>query len=263
MSRSYLQSDLKLLFGKSGLYCAFPECGVRLLAPATAEAEEALLAFIAHIVGHSDVGPRADKAMALKDRDRYANLVLLCGHHHTLVDAQDSEYTVEQLQGWKRNIESWVEERLGEGMRDIRFAELQVVCDALIKGGGTLSSTALVAVPPADKMAANELTDLSSYRMQLGLMQAPQVADFLERFASQFDSSFPERLRRGFVAEYDRLKQAGVSGDALFLALHDFASEAPVGPSTSLDDRFTYKAAALAVLCHLFQVCDVFEPPKT
>ncbi|MGY1894621.1 HNH endonuclease signature motif containing protein [Nocardia gipuzkoensis] len=261
MGRSYADRDLKLLFGKSGMYCAFPGCRNRLLAKATDVDDEANLSYIAHIVAHSDSGPRADPSLPEPDRNKYPNLVLLCGHHHTLVDAQDSEYTVEDLRTWKASIESWVEERLTEGMRDIRFAELEVICNALVNGRNSVASTGLVAVTPADKMEHNELTEESAYRMTLGLMQAPQVASYLQEISSRIDPTFPMRLRRGFVGEYETLRTRGLTGDGLFFAMHQFAFESSCPADAGMDERFTLKSAALAVLCHLFEVCDVFEAP--
>lgn len=261
MTRYYPLRDLKLLFGKAGWYCAFPGCRSRLLAKATAVDDEEVLAFIAHIVAHSDTGPRADTSFPAEQRDRYPNLVLLCGHHHTLVDKQDSEYTIQQLRDWKDDLEAWVEERLTEGMREIRFPELEVVCKAIVSNGRVLPSTALTAVPPTAKMTHNDLTEKCDYRMTLGLMQAPQVQDYLERMASEFDPKFPKRLRQGFVAEYEQLRADGVNGDALFFAMHDFAAESAIDVTDGASERFDLKAASLAVLCHLFQVCDVFEVP--
>jgi len=62
MGRSYTDRDLKLLFGKSGMFCAFPACRRRLLAPGTDVDDEAILGHIAHVVAHADTGPRADTA---------------------------------------------------------------------------------------------------------------------------------------------------------------------------------------------------------
>jgi hypothetical protein len=256
MGRNYTDRDLKLLFGKSGMFCAFPDCTARLLAPGTVADDEAVLGHIAHIVAHADTGPRADTSFPATQRD----LVLLCRNHHGLVDAQDSTYTVEQMRVWKTDLETWVEERLTEGMRGIQFAELELVCRALTSGTA-LASSALTAIPPQEKMAHNELTEVSSYRMTIGLMQAPQVGAYLQEMATRVDSGFPQRLRQGFVTEYERLHTEGLRGDALFLAMADFAFEAAVSTDANAGDRFDVRSAALAVLCHLFEVCDVFEAP--
>lgn len=263
MSRNYTDRDLKLLFGKAGMYCAFPDCRARLLAKATGADDEAVLAYIAHIVAHSDTGPRANPDFPAELRDRYPNLMLLCGHHHRLVDAQDSEYTVEQLRAWKEDLEAWVEERLTDGMRDINFSELEIVCKAIINNAEGLASTGLTAVPPADKMKHNDLTSVTEYRMTLGLMQAPQVANYLQEMATRIDAQFPKRLRQGFVSEYEALRATDVTGDALFLAMHDFAYQGACDLTAGNDGRFDLRSASLAVLCHLFEVCDVFEVPPS
>ncbi|WP_140425500.1 MULTISPECIES: hypothetical protein [unclassified Cryobacterium] len=262
MARSYQDRDLKLLFGKAGFYCAFPACPNRLIEPATPKDAEAILAYIAHIVGSSDIGPRAHPGMSDKEKNSYANLLLLCGHHHPLVDKQDNSYSVGELHAWKSRLEAWVEARLTEGMRAVQFAELRVVCDSLVSETSQLGSTALISVPPADKMNDNEMTSISAYRMRLGLMQAPQVAQFIGEYATRIDSSFPGRLRAGFVAEYDRIYANGVTGDALFLEMQNFAAAGASDLGSSQSVRFEREAAGLAVLCHLFEICDVFKAPS-
>lgn len=164
------------------------------------------------------------------------------------------------MRGWKSDLEAWVEERLTEGMSGIHFAELEVVCRALVSGTA-LASSAFTAVPPQEKMAHNELTAVSSYRMTIGLMQAPQVAAYLQEMATRVDAGFPQRLRRGFVTEYERLHAEGLRGDALFLTMAEVAFEAAVSADANGSERFDVRAVALAVLCHLFEVCDVFEAP--
>lgn len=262
LGRSYGQRDIKLLFGKSGMYCAFPSCGQRLLEPETDADEEAVLANIAHIVAHADSGPRADPTFPKSDRDKYHNLVLLCAHHHLLVDAQDNEYTAGQVRGWKDAIEDWVDQRLTEGMIRLQFAELEAICRGLVNGTA-LPSSGLAAVPPLEKMEHNDLTEVISYRLTLGLMQAPQVSQYLQEMSTRIDPGFPERLRYGFVMEYERCWAEGLRGDAMFLALHAFAFEAACPVDADSRERFELQAAALAVLSHLFEVCDVFEAPAS
>lgn len=261
MARNYKDKDLKLLFGRSGFYCAYPGCMNRLIANETEYDDAAILAQIAHIVGSSNVGPRADPSMTDTDKNAYENLVLLCGVHHPLVDKQDNTYSIEILHAWKSTLERWVEERLTEGMRLVQFAELRVICDSIVTGASQLGSTALTSVPPADKMDANEMTSRSSYRMQLGLLQAPQVAQFIGEYATRIDPTFPGRLRAGFVTEYDRLHSSGLRGDALFLAMQRFSASGAADLAATQEVRFEREAAGLAVLCHLFEICDVFKAP--
>jgi len=101
LPRNYLPRDIKLLFALSQNRCAFPGCDNPIVADATDADEAAVVGHIAHIVASSVRGPRGDPAFPQEDLDREPNLVLLCAHHHALVDAQHSTYTVEDLRRWK------------------------------------------------------------------------------------------------------------------------------------------------------------------
>ena len=66
---------------------------------------------VAHIVGKSAAGPRGTSERPLAERDKSANLILLCPNHHTEADTgriTDSQYTEEFLQARKVSKESWV-----------------------------------------------------------------------------------------------------------------------------------------------------------
>jgi hypothetical protein len=256
--RNYSPLTLKQLFLTSGHYCAYPGCVAAIVE--LTDGGPTVLGFIAHIEGSSDDGPRANHSLSSAERDSYENLLVLCGHHHTLVDKVDSDYPVEVLRGWKRAAEQATAEKLSIGAISISFAELQIVCNAFADGDVGLVSTPMVAVPPQDKMDANALSDAIRPTMNVGLSQATQVAEYIRRQA-QLSSRFPERLRAGFVAEYDRLRLSGLVGDLLFLALIDFGANSASTPQTDMGRLFVIRAAAAAVLCHLFEVCDVFEAP--
>lgn len=258
MPRSYSQLTIKQLFLTSGHHCAYPGCTAAIVE--FTDAGPTVLGFIAHIEGSSDDGPRANPSLTPAERDSYENLLVLCGHHHTLVDKIDSEFPVEMLREWKRVAEQVTAEKLSIGATSISFAELQIVCNAFADGDVGLPSTPMIAVPPQDKMDANALTDAIKPTMNVGLSQATQVAEYIRRQA-QISSRFPERLRAGFVGEYDRLSASGLVGDSLFLALIDFGANSASTPQTDMARLFVIRAAAAAVLCHLFEVCDVFEVP--
>ena len=52
---------------------------------------------MAHIRGFSPNGPRHDPTLTAAQIDAAENIILLCPNDHTIVDAQDSTYTVEEL----------------------------------------------------------------------------------------------------------------------------------------------------------------------
>lgn len=258
MARNYSALTLKQLFLTSGHYCAFPGCTSAIVE--FTDAGPVVLGEIAHIEGSSNDGPRPNPSLSPEARDHFSNLIVLCAHHHTLIDKIDSNYPVETLREWKRATERATAERLSVGATSVSFAELEVVCNAFADGDISLDSTAMIAVPPQEKMDANSLTDAIRPTMVIGLAQAPLVVDFISRQA-QLSHRFPERIRGGFVAQYEQFRGDGLEGDELFLALIEFGAESATAPQTDVARLFVIRAAATAVLCHLFEVCDVFEIP--
>ncbi len=91
--------------------CAFPGCRKPLVAESTPDDGPVTIGIIAHIHAHSEGGPRYSPQVA--EPDRYPNLVLLCGDHHSLVDGQASTYAADDLRGWKQDLEDWVAAVLG------------------------------------------------------------------------------------------------------------------------------------------------------
>jgi len=110
--------DRKLLWGRSGNECAFPECGQALtMIPAEVGAESAspvpvVVGDEAHIVAEEDKGPRGDPSMPVSDRNAYLNRILLCPKHHRLIDKDRGiHFSVTQLQRMKADHEAQVERR--------------------------------------------------------------------------------------------------------------------------------------------------------
>lgn len=260
-TRRYEQRTLIMLGVFSGGHCAFPGCPTFLGAMATAWDRAEHLAIIAHIEASSDNGPRANPALDRNDRDKYENLILLCPTHHDLIDKQGSTYTVAEIRGWKVAIEQWASRQRLDKIGSVDFAALSVVCDA-IAASDEIESTAMVAVPPDDKVRKNGLGPRSVAMLKMGLTREPLVSAFLERMASTIDARFPTRLRAGFVREYDRLRsEEGATGDDLFFGLLSFAQSAVSQNDTDEVTAFELGAAALAVVSHLFHICEIFEAP--
>ncbi len=149
----------------------------------------------------------------------------------------------------KNEHEQWVYSRLMASAPEVGFAELEVVTASLLAPPG-LPSEPVPPTPPPQKLAKNQLTREVHRRVQVGLSMFREVEGFIEALA-RLDDRFPERLRAGFVAKYEEFRSAGMTGDALFLGLHEFASGST---------EFNRQSAGLAVLCYLFQKCEVFEP---
>jgi hypothetical protein len=105
MSRNIPDKEMKALIALSGGVCAFPGCNKRLLEQGNADDDAAFLGEMAHIIADSRQGPRGISLMSDDDRDKHTNLVLLCGDHHTIIDAQPRTYSIAVLRRIKEDHE--------------------------------------------------------------------------------------------------------------------------------------------------------------
>lgn len=114
------EREIKLLWGKSGGRCAFERCRTEL------SEENIVLGEQAHIIARSKVGPRGDNDLDAKAREKYENLILLCSHHHTLIDKNPDKFPVERLLEMKAKHERWVSDRLNSGVAwEVKLAQVQ------------------------------------------------------------------------------------------------------------------------------------------
>jgi hypothetical protein len=126
-ARSYSQNTIKILFGASGNQCAYPGCTNSVIAPGTPFSDAAVLAQICHIYGASDNGPRGKPGLTTAERNSPDNLILLCGHHHPLVDKQWQTYPADLLKAWKKTHEAKFQHgtaeafKLQESMQQLAF----------------------------------------------------------------------------------------------------------------------------------------------
>ena len=247
-TRSYTERTLKLLFGLSAGRCN--KCRTICVADATEHDRAVVLAKIAHIVGHSDTGPRCDPTMPAVQRNEYPNLILLCGTCHDIVDGQPNTHTIPALKEMKQKHEAWVRKNLVNEVASIGFAELEILTRALLNAPEA-PVTNFTVTDPGQKMQRNGLTQQVRHSLTMGLAKAKEVEAFVSK-AAEFDAEFPERLKAGFVAKYTEFRNQGALGDDLFESLIQFAA------GGILDFKRT--AAGLAVLAYLFEKCEVFEP---
>src|SRR4051794_9931599 len=126
MGRNILESDMKVLWGAQAM-CAFPGCRRPLILAATDHDPARVIGKVAHIVAHSDEGPRGDANFPATDREKPDNLILLCGTDHDRVDVQPNTYTSDDLRRWKREHEEWARDALSDALAAVTFAELDFV----------------------------------------------------------------------------------------------------------------------------------------
>jgi len=251
MSASYPTKIMLAM--KSGNKCALVECRKNLVSDGK-EAKPAIIGEAAHIYGEN-AGTKTKKASARykadmtdEERNHLDNLIYLCPTCHTKIDKQEEDYPADQLFKIKSNHENWVIAQLDEQMSEITFAELDVAAKAIATGQHSVGE-GFTVIPPEEKIAKNELSNEVSGLIAMGLSRSNEVSGYLCKVA-QLDPDFPERLSNGFKEKYVELKH-NFSGDQLFMSLLNFAQSGQI--------ETKHQAASLAILSHLFHICEVFE----
>lgn len=247
--RKYPLPDVKYLYGAAAGRCAFPDCRKFILLPDSNEENAKQIGKIAHIVAHSETGPRADPTYPREKLDTYENWILLCPSCHDKIDVQPEKYSVDFLRKLKKEHELWVETILSAAMTKVTFSELAVAVEGIQAQGSIINNSYMVIAPDA-KIQLNHLSAQDRNYLLLGLMQAPLVQSFFVAM-EKADINFEHRIINGFQDEYLRLRKAGETPSEIFDDLRRFSS--------MNNPDFKIQAAGLALLSHLFEKCDIFE----
>lgn len=85
------QKAVKLLWANAAGYCSFTECPERLCLQLSGGVAPHTIGEMAHIKGENPGSNRHDPTQSPDERDSYANLILLCPTHHTLIDKKENE----------------------------------------------------------------------------------------------------------------------------------------------------------------------------
>jgi hypothetical protein len=248
MTRKYPLSDLKILYGKSSARCNFENCRKLLVLEPLENEKTKQLGKIGHIIAHSSLGPRSDPNYPKHKLDTYENWILVCPTCHDQIDIQEVKYTTPMLREIKAQHEKWINEQLDNSMSEITFAELEIACKA-IASGTHITTVDFQLISPEEKIKKNNLSPVVRSLISMGLSRSAEVSRYLSGHA-KLDPDFPQRLKNGFKEKYLKFKNE-MSGDALFMALQNLL------PSRTAD--FAQQSANLAILCHLFELCEIFE----
>jgi len=102
----------KMLWGRSGNLCAFPDCKKELAMDISETDDTSIVGEEAHIVAKEIDGPRGESPLTPEQRDKYNNLILMCSIHHKVIDDQPTKYSVELLHDYKEKHENWIKQNL-------------------------------------------------------------------------------------------------------------------------------------------------------
>lgn len=95
------QPVTRMLYLKSGNRCAYPGCEQPLMRP-----DGNLVGEIVHIKAALPDGARFDDSMSNEQRRDATNLMLMCANHHTVIDADETTWTVGTLKDLKDRHEA-------------------------------------------------------------------------------------------------------------------------------------------------------------
>jgi hypothetical protein len=126
---SISQQDIKLLWGRAAALCSFTDCRTKLTQDKKLSSASFPLGEQAHIVGPTQNSPRGKSNLTKKERNSYFNLILLCPTHHTLIDKNPHDYTVEKLHFVKDQHEYWVEHTFSESRDSLHTAQSIIYAD--------------------------------------------------------------------------------------------------------------------------------------
>ncbi len=107
---------VEALAKRASYICSNPEC--RCLTIAATKLDDEKFTYIgvaAHITAASKGGPRYDSSLTSEERSSINNGIFLCGSCSIMVDKNKGlDYSVEQLNDWKKQHENWVQENLNK-----------------------------------------------------------------------------------------------------------------------------------------------------
>jgi hypothetical protein len=158
-----LQKDIKLLWGRSGNRCAI--CQTELTQDSRAVINSFTLGEQAHIIGEKKDAARGISNLPLNQRNSYHNLILLCPTHHTEIDKNEADWTIEKIHQRKSEHELWVTETLSETINHVRLAQetaLSSVIDSAVslcqlENWKDRSSFALAPDPSLDEKMTDDI----------------------------------------------------------------------------------------------------------
>lgn len=251
--RAYPKPHVKLLYSKSAGRCNFPACPNLCVEEDLATGEIYNSGEIAHIEGVAPKSLRHNPKLEKKQRDAYNNWILLCRNHHPIIDIDsqviEDVYSIETLRNWKLDLEKRVFSSIENAMPSVTSLELDFLTNLLLSKAD-IPTNEFSLLSPEEKLKKNGLTEYVKRLLETGLGKAREVEEYITHL-EKISFGFAERLRATFIEEYRNLIQKNFEGDALFVALWNFACK-----NSSVS---TQRAAGLAILVYFFEKCEVFK----
>lgn len=160
-----------------------PGCDQELVAERTSTSLWQVVGEVAHISGEQQGSARYDANMTPTERNAAENLIYLCPNHHTLIDRQPDDWSVERLRGIKADHERTVAGAMrsahAQAMASVWFEELEIVCSALL-AEAVPTAVDFHLTMPEEKLSRNGLSESTRQFVLLGAAKAREVGAFVE-----------------------------------------------------------------------------------
>ncbi|EOY3722899.1 hypothetical protein ACN9PN_28655 [Klebsiella pasteurii] len=125
MGDKFSKATVTQLAKRAGYICSNPKCNRMTIGPSENENNSIVAGVASHIRAGSVGGPRYDANQTSQQRKSISNGLWLCGTCSYMIDKNDgSDYSVSQLEDWKKLHEGMVKDAL-EGSKRIIFRMLQ------------------------------------------------------------------------------------------------------------------------------------------
>lgn len=143
----------------AGNVCAFPGCSVHTHGASASGDGVVNLGVACHIRAAAPLGPRYDPEQTSAERKHFDNGIWMCQTHSKLIDADQSNYSVEELLEWKRAAEVRANAQLNQ--KSFTEKEVRLAVDegsiALLQRFTNMSADPVNA-PVAELMRGHELS---------------------------------------------------------------------------------------------------------
>jgi hypothetical protein len=193
--RRYTHGVRFALAALCGGTCYWPGCGEPVVRFVDDDAISNLQ--IAQIAGATPGGPRYVATMRDEERKAFANLILLCHPHHTIVDKlRPEDFSISTLQKWKASREAMNQEALSR-LREVTPDTLQtMLADALKERDERLDD----AIEQLQHVNAEAAQLLQSVLDELEVLRHANTYGLTEEFVNAASRLHPDILEQFAIA---------------------------------------------------------------
>lgn len=242
------------LFALSNNTCGFRTCDNKIVIPDYAlDGGSPHKGEAAHIRGENPGSARYDPTYPENKVNSLENLILLCSDCHTTIDKNPEKYTVEILLEMKKEHER---DALSNSISKVSFSELDVAAQAIAVNTNNKTFENDFDITKLDKkININNLTNDIRDLLNDALRKSHVVENYLSKQA-KLNPNFPNNLKEGFKQQYEIFSKE-FKGDILFYKMKIWVEQKVEYGERK--DILAVHAAAFVILCHLFEICEVFE----